>query len=165
MPRVLVGCLIVVGWLLAARGAPAQEFAIDLQARAGKASQTAHAEIAAPGAQPKKRGILVVTAGAKITVKWSLRNADAKATFPDVVVHLFAVAEEAAGQRATPKLDKNVAVESALTMDFKPQDAARGELTFTLDKPGSYLLRLETIGAAVKQQGREAFAALDVVVK
>jgi hypothetical protein len=165
MPRVFGVCLIVVGWLLTSRGAQAQEFAIDLEARAGKVSKTAHAEVAAPGVKPKERGILAVTAGDKITVQWTLRNADAKATFKDVLVHFVAVGEAKAGQPAMPKLDKDVAVESALTMDFKPKDATKGELSFTLDQPGSYLLRLETIGAAAGPQGHEYFAALDVVVK
>jgi hypothetical protein len=58
-----------------------------------------------------------------------------------------------------------VAAESALTMDFNPKDATRGELSFTLERPGFYLLRLETIGAAVGADGQEYFAALDLEVE
>lgn len=156
---------IVAGWLHASLEAQAQGFAIDLEARAGAASKTAHAEVAAPSAKPKERGILTVAAGDNITVRWNVRNADAHTTFKDVVVHLFAVAESVTGEQAAPKLDKKVAAECALSMDFKPKDAARGDLSFTLNKPGSYLLRLETVGTAAGLTGHEYFTALDLVVK
>ena len=55
--------------------------------------------------------------------------------------------------------------ETALTMDFQPKDQTKGELTFTLDQPGLYLLHLETIGAAVGAEGHEHFAALDLSVQ
>ena len=66
------------------------------------------------------------------------------------------------GQRAVPKLTKDVSAESALTMDFGPGEKAKGGLRFTIDRPGLYLMRLETIGAP---EGRECFSALDLVIK
>jgi hypothetical protein len=143
----------------------ADEFAIDLEARAGKASKTAHAEAVALGRTAKPRPVLEAKPGQCITVKWVLRCTDPKTTYKDVVVHFVAVKEEKVGQPTVPKLDKDVAAETALTMDFKPQDATDGELSFTLEKAGPYLLRLETIGAATGIDGREYFAALDVVVR
>jgi hypothetical protein len=154
--------------LLAPAAAPparASHFTIDLTARAGKASQTAHAETTAPGARPRARAVLEVKAGQRITAHWSLRNADPKATFKDLIVHFVAVREATLGQAAVPKLDKGVAAESALTMDFRPGDQCEGELSFTLDRPGNYLLRLETRGAAAGAQDHEHFAALDVLVR
>ena len=50
-------------------------------------------------------------------------------------------------------------------MDFEPDDRSHGDTTFQIDTPGTYLLRLETIGAAAGEGGREYFAALDLVVK
>jgi hypothetical protein len=161
-PRFVLG-LVLFGWLPAV-AARADHFAIDLEARAGKESKTAHAETAALGTSAKPRPVLQVKAGERVNVKWTLRCTDAKETYKDVLVHFFAVKEEKAGQQAVPKLDRDVAAESALTMDFKPKDASDGELSFTVDRPGSYLLRLETIGAAVGLEGHEHFAALDLVV-
>jgi hypothetical protein len=164
--RSAVAVLVLSAWLvvpLAARAA--DEFAIDLEARAGKASKTAHAEALGLGTTPKPRPVLEVKAGQRVTVTWTLRCTDPKANYKDVLVHFVAVKEEKTGQQAVPKLDKDVAAESALTMDFKPKDASDGELSFTLDKPGSYLIRLETIGAAVGLEGHEHFAALDLVVR
>lgn len=55
--------------------------------------------------------------------------------------------------------------ETALTMDFGPEDKNESELTFTVAKPGSYLFRLETIGAAAGLDGHEDFAAIDVTAR
>jgi hypothetical protein len=159
MPRFLFG-LATLGGLLAS--AAAEPFAIDLEVRSGKASTTAHAESAAPGAERRERDILAVKAGDPVTVKWKLRSTDPKATVKDVTVHFFAVKEERAGQRAVPKLAKGVVAECALSMDFGPKDKNEGALTFTSDEPGCYLLRLETIGATAGPAGHEDFAACDV---
>jgi hypothetical protein len=160
-----VFCLAVAAGLSGALAVRADEFAIDLEARADKASKAAHAEKVALGTTPKQRPVLEARAGQRVTVKWTLRSTDPKTTYKDVTVHFFAVKEEKAGQQTVPRLDKDVAVETALSMDFKPKDATDGELSFTIDKPGSYLLRLETIGAAVGVEGHEHFAALDLVVR
>jgi hypothetical protein len=100
-----------------------------------------------------------------VKVKWVLTNSHAKDSFKDVVVHFFAVKEDEAGQKVVPQLGKSVTVESASTVDFRPGDKTRAELTFTIDTPGAYLLRLETIGAAIDPGGHEHYAALDVVVQ
>jgi hypothetical protein len=158
-------CLAVTALALAAAApAAAGPFAIDLEARAAKARQTAHAQVATPGARPKARDVLQLKAGDRVTVTWKLSNADRRASFKDVTVHLFAVKEEKAGQPGVPKLDRGVVAESALTMDFGLGDKAEGDLSFTIDKPGYYLLRLETIGAA-GGGGGESFAALDLTVR
>ncbi|HJT78782.1 MAG TPA: hypothetical protein VJ739_16375 [Gemmataceae bacterium] len=160
----LRGLLLVPALLLATAAARADHFAIDLVAQAGKASQTAHAEKAGLDAVVKPRPVLEARAGQAVTVKWTLRCTDPKKTYNDVIVHFVAVKEEKAGQRTVPKLDKDVTAESALNMDFKPKDSADGQISFTLKEPGAYLLRLETIGAAVGAEGHEHFAALDLVV-
>ena len=158
VPAVLVG----LGALPAAWAGP---FTIDLKAQAGKASQTAHAETLTRklGTKPKPRGVLEVKAGERVTVRWTLGQGNPKDTAKDILVHFFVVKEAKAGQQAVPKLDQGVVVESALTMDFQPSDKTEGELTFVIAKPGPYLLRLETIGAAMAINGRESFAALDLV--
>jgi hypothetical protein len=161
MRYALLCCLL----LAAAPARAAEPFAIDLEAKAGKASQTAHVEPAGLETAPKPRPVLEAKAGQRVTVKWTLRCSDPKTTYKDVTVHFFAAHEAKAGQKALPKLDRDAVAETALSMDFKPKDSTEGELSFTLDKPGSYLLRLETIGAATGLGSREAVAALDVVVR
>jgi hypothetical protein len=143
----------------------ADHFTIDLKVEAAGGSRTVHAQTVTLGSKPQSRPLLEGAVGKSIAIHWTLTNADTKETFKDVLVHFFVVKEEKAGQQAVPKLDKHVEVESALTMDFKPGDKAQGEQTFQIDKPGVYLVRLETVGAAMGGDGHEHFAALDLVIK
>jgi len=165
MARALPLGLVVFGGLLAGSAARADHLIIDLEARSGKARQTAHAETAALRAKPKARGVLEVKAGVPITVTWTLRGADATATLKDVLIHGFVVQEEKVGQPTVPRLTKGVVVENGLTTDIKPKGKTEGKFTFTIEKAGPYLLRLETIGAATDPTGHEHFAALDLVVR
>ncbi len=63
------------------------------------------------------------------------------------------------------EFDKDAILQTALTMDFKPKDKTEGELSLQVDKPGTYLLRLETKGAAVGPDDHEHFATLDVIAR
>lgn len=164
MFRVPAFTLGVLGWLLSASPATAHDFAIDLEARSGKAKQTAHAETAGPDSKPKARGILEVKAGDRITVRWTLRNADPRITVENVTVHFFAVKEAKVGQQTLPSLARTVA-ESALTMDFRPRDATEGEVSFTIRQPGAYLVRLQALKSVDRPDVPSSFAALDLVVR
>lgn len=143
----------------------ADHFAIDLKVQAGKNSKSAQEETASLGSKAKKRMVLNAKVGDRIVVKWTLTNKNAKTAVKNVLVHFFAVKQEELGQKTTPKLDKGVVAESALVMDFNPKDKTHGELSFVVDRPGPYLLRVETIGAAIGDSGHEHFAALDLLVK
>jgi hypothetical protein len=165
MPRCLLFGSIAIGWFLGSTATSAGLFTIDLEVQVAKVHHTAHAETVTLGATPQSRHVLRVQAGKPVTVRWTLRSAAGKETVKDIVVHFIVAKEEKVGQQVVPKLDANVAVETALTMDFKPADQAQGELIFTLDQPGCYLVRLETIGAIADSTGHEYFAAMDLVVR
>jgi hypothetical protein len=140
----------------------AQQFTVDLVARAAPEPKIAEARL--PDAKPQARAILTAAADAPITVKWTVRNMDNAATSKDVLVHFVVVKQDKPNQAEVPKLTKDVIVESALTMDFKSQDKNMGEITFTVNQSGCYLIRLELKGAADKD-GREPFAALDLLTR
>jgi hypothetical protein len=163
MPRAALLSLIVACASCAA--AQAHHFAIGLEARAGEARRAARAEMLAPGVKTKGRPVLRIKAGQRVMVQWTLTNRDGKATYKDVLVHCFVVREDQVGQQQVPKLTEGVVVESALTMDFRPGDRSRGQFSCTIDQPGAYLLRLETIGAADGVEGHEHYAALDVAAE
>jgi len=158
-------------WLAAFGEVRADHFAIDLEVKGPKAGRTVHAETAGPadlstlGTKPKPREVLEIQAGDKIIIKWTLASTASKDTAKDVLVHFYAVKIAKQGGPPPPKLDKDVLLETALTMDFKPKDKTEGELSLQVDKPGVYLLRLETIGAAVGADGHEHFANLDLVAR
>jgi hypothetical protein len=159
-----LACLALASMLglLGAAPAHAQQFTIDMVARAAKEPKTAEARF--PDAQPQARTILTATADAPVTVKWTVRNVDKAATVKDVLVHFVVVKQDKPDQQEVPRLTKDVIVESALTMDFKSQDKTAGEITFTVTQAGCYLIRLELKGAADKD-GREPFAALDLLAR
>jgi hypothetical protein len=140
----------------------ADDFTIDLKAQAAKQAKSAKVTYPAPDPKGQPRAILMADVKTSITVKWTVRNTDKAATVKDALVHFFVVKEEKPDQRDVPKLNKNVVVESALTMDFKAQDKTEGEITFTVPNQGSYLLRLEIKGTAAKD---EPFAAIDLIVR
>lgn len=154
--------LAVLFSALGSIGLAAEPFEIDLTIRVGKSSKTVHGESASPLARPKEREILEMKAGERINVSWKLSNSDEKSTIKDVTVHFYAAKTEDSGQASVKKLDKDVAAESALNMDFGPKEKNEGELNFVIEKPGLYLFRLETIGAAAGPAGHEMFAAIAV---
>jgi hypothetical protein len=151
--------------LAASMPARADHFAIDLEVKGPKSGRTVHTETAGLGVKPKPRAVLEIQARDKLTIKWTLTNTAPKDTVKDVLVHFYAVKIAKQGDPPPPKLDKDVLLETALTMDFKPKDKTEGELSLQVDKPGVYLLRLETIGAAVGADGHEHFANLDLVAR
>ncbi len=157
----LVGLL---GLAFVSLPAYADHFTIDLEVKSPTATKTAHAEKLAPGEKAKPRLVVETKAGETLTVKWTLTSVSAQ-ELSDVLVHCFIVREKALGQTETPKLDKDVLYESALTMDFKQKDKASGQFVLKAMKPGFYLLRVETIGAENRQNAHEHFAAMDIVVK
>jgi len=145
--------------------ARADHFTIDLEVKGPKSNQTVHAEILGLGIKPKPRAVLEIQAGDTITIQWRLASTSSKETVKDVLVHLYGVKINKAGDPPPAKLEKDVLLETALTMDFKPKDKSEGEHSLRVDKPGTYLLRLETIRAAGGTNDHEHFATLDVVAR
>jgi hypothetical protein len=157
--------LTLLAVTIAAGSVRADHFAIELKVQVGKAVKTARTETIALGAKPKAREVLRARAGDRVKVNWSLTNTDARAAVKNVLVYFFAVREEELGQKNVPALTAGVVAQSALTMDFNPKDVARGELNFVIDRPGPYLVRVETRGAAAGAARHEHFAALEILVE
>lgn len=145
----------------AAGAARADDFTIEVKVQAGKKPESAEAKYPPPDGKVLPRVVLMTTVDAPVSVKWSVRRTD-KEPVKDVLVHFFVVKIDKADQPEVPKLTKNVVAESALTMDFKGQDKAEGEISFAAPNPGRYLLRLELKNAGKKD---EPFAALELLVK
>jgi hypothetical protein len=163
--RLTIVGIFLIAWQPRLSVARADTFAIDLTVQAGKTTNTVHPASTDLSIKPKARTIVRAKRGEPIAVTWTVTNTEPKTTYKDVLVHLFVVKEEMLGQPTVPKLDKDVVVETALTMDFKPKEKATGSLMIPTIRRGYYLLRLETIGAANGADGRDCYAALDLEIK
>ncbi len=139
----------------------AGHFTIHLEVKSGKEAKKVDSKVAP---QADSRPVLTVQTAKRIQVSWTV-TASSKSTDKDVLIHLFVVRESKTGQAAVPKLDKDVPAETAMTMDFQPQDKASGTLEFQIDTPGTYLMRIETRGDAEGAAVPEQFVAIDLVVQ
>jgi hypothetical protein len=161
----LSGALTIAACFLVGIPARGQSFTFDLELKSGT---TVKAVKRPPNTATNKiqaREVLKVSKSRPIVVTWTVTSRARTGTATDVLVHFFVVREEKAGQLPVPKLDKDVVIESALTMDFKPGEKSNGSLTFGIKIPGTYLLRLEALGSAAGMDGKDSFAALDLVVQ
>jgi hypothetical protein len=127
-------------------------FTMELSARADTGQQTAHGQpVSSPLSNPS-RPVLTAKSKTKIRIRWMIVNQEKTGNIPDVTVHLLLDGDQ-----------KNTVYESALVMDFAAQ--AKSSADFMVEAPaaGSYVLRLETIGAA-RTHGHEHIAAMDLKV-
>ena len=113
------------------------------------------------GKKPQPRPVFTTREPETLVVSWKAKNTGQQDTFKDVLIHCFVVREEEAGQEKVPDLADPVQ-EAAITMDFKPGSSASAEFSLTIDKPGAYLVRVETRNM-LDTHGHEHYAALDLV--
>lgn len=165
MRNIVRAALAVGGALLYGAIACGAGFQIEVQVKAAD-RQVATERTEETTAKPSEanRPSLTLKAGEAARVSWVAKNLDERAEVKDVLVHFFVVREKQPGQRAVPRLDESVTYEGALTTDLKPQEKADWHFDLTIDTPGSYLVRVETVGMA-ETHGHDHFAALDLVVE
>ena len=127
-------------------------FIMELSARGDARQQTAHGQPVSSLATRSPHPVLAVKSGTRLRIQWSIVNQEKTGTIPDVTVHLLLDRDQ-----------KDAAYESALVMDFAAQAKSSADFTIEAPAPGTYLLRLETIGAA-KSHGHEHATVMDVKV-
>jgi hypothetical protein len=157
--------VLMAAALGAGGAAPASDFSAALQVRSpgGKATGV---EIDAGGVSSRlaRRPVLRVKVGQRLRATWKV-TCTAKGKIANMLVHFYVAGEKAAGQKEAPDLRKpNVAVESAVTMDFDPKDQASATMPFALDAPGAYRVQVETLDQGPKHEHEHA-ATLDIVVE
>lgn len=99
---------------------------------------------------------LALKTGDSLNVQWSVLNPDKGGSIPDVTLHL--------SLNRNAKSDADTIYEGAFVMDFEPGSKGSAELLIQVPSAGSYVLKIETIGAAAKL-GREYSATIDVKVQ
>jgi hypothetical protein len=134
-----------------------------LSCSAAEKDFTVELEARAPGHQDSVRAgdvrngtTLALKTGDSLNVQWSVLNPDKGASIPDVTLHTSLSRDAKSGADAI--------YESALVMDFEPGSKSSAEFSIQVPSAGSYVLKVETIGAATKL-GREYSAAINVKVQ
>ena len=142
----------------------AGDFNVSLSVSDGQNSQTGKTE----NDPPKLREVVVRPSmesafGKRCTASFKITN-QFRSAIKDVLVHFYVVRIDKLGQKPPPLEPNEVVIESAQTVDFDPKGSTSGELQFVCDRPGMYLVRIETSGIA-EATGSENYAAIDLIVK
>ena len=134
-------------------GAGANDFSISLKVQSRGREQTAISGQPAP----------TFTAKAKeaVWVQWTVANGVAGTPLSDITLHVFLDRGDA--RTAAPKPGPKALYESALIQDFEAGVKSSGEFRMPMPEAGTYLVRVETIGAA-KKLGKEVAAVMQVSV-
>jgi len=150
-----VKALVFGGLLGPCLGAGANDFSINLKVQSGGREQTAIS--GQPAAPP------AFTAKAKevVWVQWSVANGTAGTPLSDITLHIFM--DHGDARAAAPKPGAKALYESALIQDFEAGAKSSGEFRMPMPEAGTYLVRVETIGAA-KKLGKEVAAVMQVSV-
>ncbi len=137
-------------------GASANDFTINLKVQSGSREQTAMS------GQPAA-ALSTFTAKAKevVWVQWSAVNGATGTPLSDITLHVFMDRGDA--RAAAPKPGPKALYESALIQDFEAGAKSSGEFRMPMPEAGTYLVRVETIGAA-KKLGKEVAAVMQVSV-
>ena len=155
---------LTFSWACFGSAAIAADFEISIQVKSatGRLSTKSTDEQPSP-LKPHPRPVFTTKAKETLLISWTATNNAKQATFHDVLIHCFVVAEKEPGQAGLPDL-KDPTQESALTMDFKPGDRATGEFSLAIDTAGTYLVRVETRNLP-DDFNHEPYAALDLTSK
>jgi hypothetical protein len=136
-------------------GAGANDFRINLKVQSGGREQTA---MSGQSAAPPTFTVKVKEV---VWVQWSVANGAAGTPLSDITLHVFMDRGDA--RAAAPKPGPKALYESALIQDFEAGVKGSGEFRMPMPEAGTYLVRVETIGAA-KKLGKEVAAVMQVSV-
>jgi hypothetical protein len=150
--------------LLATNPPLAEHAKITLDVTAKGETTTAYVDQTPPEHGKNPRPIVKVKAGDSINIQYIFTNTYPNKTLENVVVHFYVAKEDKVGQKPTPDLgnEANVVMESAIEMDFKPGAKAGARTTLKIDKPGAYLIRIES---RQTNSDHEHFSAIDLIVE
>jgi hypothetical protein len=161
----LIALLLPIG-LIGANPEPnvVEHAKVSLDVSSSGEQVTAFVDQTPPEHGKNPRPILKVKAGKPIKIQWMFTNLYPHKTLENVVVHFYIAKEKKVGQAGTPDLsvEDDVVFESAIEMDFKPGAKAGARNSLKIDKPGAYLVRIES---RQTNSDHEHFAAVDLVVE
>ncbi len=161
MPRLLAYVSGIVSVCTIVCPVRAEHAKITLEVSASTGQVSASVDQTPPEWGKNPRPVLKARVNEPIRINFLLTNVYPHKTLANVVVHFYIALEKKTGQHELPALKEDVYTETAFEMDFKPGGKAGQRSTFRIDKPGAYLVRVETRNT---QSDHEHFAAIDLVV-
>lgn len=153
---------LALGLAATAVTARAEHAKITLDVTAGSNKETAFVDQTPPESGKNPRPVLKAKAGEPIRIQWVFTNVYPHKTLENVVCHFFVARQQKVGQKELPDLGGDVVLETAFDMDFKPGGKAGARTTVHIDKPGVYLVRVES---RQTNSDHEHFAAIDLVIE
>jgi len=144
-------------WQGTCQGAAGGEFTINLKLQAGQREQ-----IAASGKPVSPQPVFPAKVKEVVSVQWSVVNGAPGVILSNVTMHAFMDRVPASVNPSKP--GPKALYESALILDFDPGAKSSGEFRMPMPESGTYLVRVETIGAA-KKLGREVAVTMQVSVQ
>jgi hypothetical protein len=124
--------------------------------------KTAFVDQTPPATGKTPRPVIKAKVGDPIKIEWSFTNVYPHKTLENVVLHFFVAPAEKVGQKELPKIGDDVVLETGFEMDFKPGGRSKTRTTLKIDKPGVYMVRVESLQTG---SDHEHFAAIDLVIE
>jgi hypothetical protein len=161
LPRL---CTALLAFAVAASAARAEHAKIQLDVKVdGQTTATAFVDQTPPAWGKNPRPVIRAKVGQEIQIQWVLTNVYPHKTLENVVVHSFVAPQEKTGQKELPDLSReSIPLETAYELDLKPGAKTGARAALRLDRPGAYLIRVESRNT---QSDHEHFAAVDLVIE
>jgi len=162
--RFALALLVMLAGAFVAR---AEHASIDLQvsqldpATGATRHERASSDQEPPPGGNQRRPVLKLKAGQPLTLQFIYQNTYPHCDVRDASVQYFAVPVDKTGQKSVPDL-KDAVTQGKFTMNFKPKAKVGARLSFTIQKPGIYLLRVQSENT---NSDHEHFSAIDLVVE
>jgi hypothetical protein len=160
---------VTLGWLgvwcslfLANASLRAEHFDINLTVESKADKQEAYADDSPPAEGLHPRPVFHARAGEALTWQFFLTNINPHDELKQVTVRYFLVAENRVGQKEVPSADKDAVVQGDFLLNFKLKGRVGLKQHFRIERPGVYLLRVESVNS---HSDHEHFSAIDLEIK
>ncbi|MBU6400187.1 MAG: hypothetical protein KGS61_07695 [Verrucomicrobia bacterium] len=140
----------------------AEHFNITLTVQSGTDRQEAYADDSPPPEGLRPRPVFRARAGTPLTWQFIMSNANPHDDFKQVTVRYFLVPERQVGQKELPALAVDPVLQGDFLLDFKLKGRVGLKQQFRIDRPGAYLLRVES---ANSHTDHEHFSAIDLDIR
>lgn len=158
MNRSLIIMLVV---LLVAPAARAEHFNITLSVQAPHDRAEAHSDTDPPPQGLSPRPVCHARASEELTFQFILTSNFPHGTKKGVTIRYFIAPQKQAGAKGSPKIDQAV-TEGTFLMDFKPDGRVGIRQRLRIERPGAYLVRVQSEHS---DSDHEHFAALDLLIE